>query len=250
MSTALENLRRDVRRRMETDYVMPIWFPYLPYILILIGAIGWALTLLIAPAAAAGGIIWFVVLMIAGVIINIFVLYRWIRRRNEHFNRRILLHESLRDFVSELGKKRGKDIEGVISQIDRDIRESRFEDTEKNAVLWALLPIIPWVGFILLLYVYHFLNRDFVKHFRREVDIIDGFRRALKDLNVEGEVSFFRRSYEFPDRSTALYVVLYIVTIGFFGLYWIYTLTKDPNEHFKEHAMMEEEMLTLLEGLE
>ena len=249
MLSALENLRRDIRRKTETDYIMPIWFPYLPYILILTGTIVMVLGFAAFPESAAL-LIWSFVLIVAGGLINIYVLYRWIKRRNEHFNRTILLYESFRDFLSNLSKKKEKDVSGIMSLIDRDIREGRLEETERNAVLWALLPIIPCVGTILLLYIYHFLNKDFVKHYRREAEIIDGFRKGLKALGVEKELPSFSRGYKFPDRSTALYIVLYIVTLGLFGLYWIYTLTKDPNEHFKEHVLMEDEMLKLLEELE
>ena len=85
MLSALENLRRDIRRKTETDYIMPIWLPYLPYILILIGTIVMVLGFAAFPEFAAF-FIWSFVLMIAGELINIYVLYRWIKRRNEHFN--------------------------------------------------------------------------------------------------------------------------------------------------------------------
>ncbi|MEM1713372.1 MAG: DUF4234 domain-containing protein [Desulfurococcaceae archaeon] len=63
--------------------------------------------------------------------------------------------------------------------------------------------------------------------------------------------SFTRRIEEFnivPDRSTLLYLILTIVT-GIFLIYWVYTLTKDPNKHFESHSVLERELVTALKQL-
>ena len=49
-----------------------------------------------------------------------------------------------------------------------------------------------------------------------------------------------RRSYPTPSRGFVLYIVLTIVTIGFFWVYWTYTLLNDPNNHFRQQSMAED----------
>ena len=251
-SPELEEVRRYVQLREETDYIMPLWLPCLPYILILAGMVGMVTGIILTPKATPilvfGAVGVFVALAIVGEVIDIYVVYKWVKRRNEHFKRRMLLTEALLTFARSLSSRMGKDVNSILNEIEREIREARYEESEKNPVLWALLQIVPYVGAILLLYVYHFLNKDFVKHFRREVRILDQFKRVFTELGA-AYFPMFSRDYEFPDRSTVLYIVLTIITLGFFGVYWVYTLTKDPNEHFKEHSRVESTMLEVLEKI-
>ncbi len=124
--------------------------------------------------------------------------------------------------------------------------EMEVEENERSAVLWALIQFVPYVGGFLLLYVYHFLNKDFWKHERRE----DQFLNALSSILAKHGVNFtYVRMHTIPDRSTLLYVILLFVTIGLFGLYWVYTLTKDPNNHFMEHRRWEDTLLNALRSL-
>jgi hypothetical protein len=37
--------------------------------------------------------------------------------------------------------------------------------------------------------------------------------------------------------------------MGLFGVYWIYVLLKDPNEHFKYHIEEESQLLSALESV-
>ncbi|WP_228009345.1 DUF4234 domain-containing protein [Fervidicoccus fontis] len=99
-----------------------------------------------------------------------------------------------------------------------------------------------------ILYVYHFLNKDFVKHSQKErlllSEVIDEIREKVP--------LFTRRIEEFaevPDRSTLLYVILYFITCGLFGIYWVYTLTNDPNRHFESHQIIEKELITALKEI-
>ncbi|MEM3913533.1 MAG: DUF4234 domain-containing protein, partial [Desulfurococcaceae archaeon] len=113
----------------------------------------------------------------------------------------------------------------------------------KSALANTILIIIP----LYIFYVYHFLNKDFVKHSEKEKLLIAEFFDEVR----EKIPSFTRRIEEFnivPDRSTLLYLILTIVT-GIFLIYWVYTLTKDPNKHFESHSVLERELVTALKQL-
>ncbi|MEM4671267.1 MAG: DUF4234 domain-containing protein [Desulfurococcaceae archaeon] len=232
----IAEMRRISREAAETDYVMPIWLPFIPMILILIGLLA-SIPALLGGKGALAGLGAFFVLIFIGAIINIYVLYKWISRRNNHFRRTASLYGNL---VSALESLKLTDAE--VAQIRSSVQEMQYEEREKSAALWIILSLI--VG-IVILYVYHFLNKDFHKHERREVAIYENLARILERRGI----AVSRLEPRIPSRSTILYIVLSIITLGIFGLYWIYTLTRDPNEHFRAHHLVEENAIRALEQL-
>ena len=88
--------------------------------------------------------------------------------------------------------------------------------------------------------------KDFYKHERREDQFI---RDLLGALTISGlNISLPYRNPPMPERSFALYVVLTIVTAGFFWVYWIYVLLNDPNHHFRQHMIIEDTLMAQLSG--
>jgi len=250
----LDQIEDYIRRREFTDYIMPIWLPFLPLLLI-IGGLFWLLILLFITTSGydyyydyhyhysrdivmSGVLATYFIIAIVATAINVYVVYKWVNRRNEHFKRQRLLFRAITDYLKSKGCE--------VSRLEPINMEMEVEENERSAVLWALIQFVPYVGGFLLLYVYHFLNKDFWKHERRE----DQFLNALSSILAKHGVNFtYVRIHTIPDRSTLLYVILLFVTIGLFGLYWVYTLTKDPNNHFMEHRMWEDTLLNALRSL-
>jgi len=278
--TDLGTIEEYMNRRIFTGYIMPVWLPFIPVLLIIIGILFFTVVFIAtspninafdsysytssypqpysthstypyshssADAIDELGVVAILLLffiMLAGLALNIYVIYKWVSRRNEHFKRQRLLFRAIIGYLRAKSPKG----EGTLNQLNRLeslLNEIEAEEEEKNAVLWALIQFVPYVGGILLLYVYHFLNKDFWKHERREDHFLDVVSSILGN-----ESHFLYDSACVPNRNTVLYVVLSIVTLGFFGLYWVYTLTKDPNEHFKRHVRWETQLLQALRSLE
>jgi len=248
----LEYIRRYIEARRETDRIMPVWLPLLPFILILILAyvstIG--IRILIHPRFRPGiivfPIVWYMIasiILIAVHLFNVYIVYRWIDRRNKHFRRVLKLFESMRDYIVVVSTERGVHVKGKLQLLERDIRDAGYEWGERDALIWAILQLIPIIGLPILIYVYHFLNKDFYTHSKMERYVLSSFSSVALEVDPSFKPVSFHPDYEFPDRSTAIYIVATIATLGFFILYWVYTLTKDPNEHFKEHRIMEDKLL-------
>jgi hypothetical protein len=180
--------------------------------------------------------------MIVTLIVNIILIYKLVNRRNTHFKRQIFLFEDVVTATKAIATKRGVDAEVGLASCNRTVRETKAEETEKSAALWAILSafVFPAVW-----YVWYFLMKDFYKHERRE----DGFWEDVsKTLDKSGiKFSVPRRTEPLPERSFALYLILTIITLGFFGVYWLYVLLKDPNRHFTYHVQIEDQLLTSLE---
>ncbi len=234
----LEVVEKYVAEGRKTDYIMPLWLPLAP----LLSTFGFAIALvaLIAIGRRFDGdfvlnafvaVLLFLLTLI--LISVVYVLYKWLWRRNEHFKRQRLLFKSVTQFL----KSRGYDT----SELESICMEMDVEDVERSAVLWALATFLPYVGEILLYYIFHIINKDFYKHERRE----DRFLAAVSSM-----VPFsYSRSYTLPDRNTLKYLLLSLVTLGLFMAYWAYVLTKDVNEHFMEHRRWERRMLEALRSI-
>ncbi len=252
MSIVLENLRRDTRMRMESDYEMsPAWIiipliPIVGIILLIVLLVGSALTAIGPGVPAATGLFivlggLFLIFQLVGFVAQIlfaYMLYKLVNRRNKHFQRQLFLYDDLTNLAKELATKKGVDIALSLNNMQRTTQEARYEETEKSAALWAIVTF--FIG-ITGLYVYYFLMKDFHKHERREDTFFDDLNRSLTAAGVT--VNLPRRTLPIPDRSFVLYLILSIITLGVFAIYWLYVLLTDPNGHFRQQTMTEDTLI-------
>jgi hypothetical protein len=234
----LEQVRAQVRRREETDRkVSYAWLIFL----ILWAIVVLALIAVIFAFPALLPIIYGVAILVQ--IPYLILLYMLISRRNRHFARQQRLFEYTLEFLREASKARNVNPEARLMSVERELREARDEEGEKNAVIWVILTL--FTG-ILGLYVYYFLMKDFPKHERREDRILEDVNAALTSM---GAMPLPKREEAIPNRSFALYFVLSLVTVGIFAIYWLYTLIRDPNIHFREQARIEDDLIRRIEVL-
>ncbi len=271
-ASALEHLREDIRKRAESDKILsPAWV-----ILPLLG-IGIAVTVVIfgivvafsglagidfdpgvdfAPEefflpsssffspALAGGFGIAALTGLVSLVLLAYLEYMLITRRNNHFKRQSRFYDDLIAYIKSLSSKKGVDAEVGLSSLERTVSEMKADETEKNAILWVILHAA--VQFIPLLYVLYFLGRDFRLHERREDGLIEDSNKILESLGVSVGV---RRLNPIPERSFVLYLILTMLTFGLFGIYWLYILITDPNNHFKHHIQYEDELMSKISTL-
>lgn len=246
-------IKRYIDEAEKTDYIMPLWLPFLPIILAITsvflmlymafatpmhrGVIGACGAVAFIGLATAGLLI--LLLYAASAAVGVYVLYKLISRRNDHFKRTHKLYDAIVSFLKEKEDSRAE-----IVEMESIVYDMKNEETEKNAVLWTILTVL--IG-LLWFYIAHFLNKDFRKHELREKKLASLINNILKKHNAPGIIKFEEKV---PERSTLLYIVLTIITLGLFGFYWIYTLAKDPNEHFKQHKVLENQLIGYLERMQ
>lgn len=257
MGATVENLRKDIRMRDEADkmmsnawilvYLIPFFAGIAVAIAMFYTLFTAALTLPEDPIVTATSIAIIitlsVLLTIIGFIVNILLTYNLVKRQNTHSKRQTFLFEDIVAVVKTIAAKKGVDVETSLSSCERTVREAKAEETEKGAVLWAILSAII---FIAQWYVYYFLMKDLYRHERREEGFLEDLTRTLDKLGIT--FSPPRRIEATPDRSFVLYLILTIITLGLFGVYWLYVLLRDPNEHFKNHMKFEDQLLSTLES--
>jgi hypothetical protein len=264
LSVPVENLRKDIRMRDESDPIMStawILVYLIPIFAVIIAVI--AVFYLVFAAMAEPWIvpeepsvalplfvvliILLVLLAIIGFVVSIILTYKLVKRRNTHFKRQMFLSEDVVTAVKTMAAKKGVEVEAILSSVERTVREAKAEETEKGAVLWAILTAVPYIGSLAQWYVYYFLMKDFYKHERREDGFWEDLSRTLDKIGIT--FSLPRRIETTPDRSFVLYLILTIITVGLFGIYWLYVLLKDPNEHFKYHVQVEDQLMSTLESV-
>jgi len=195
---------------------------------------------LFAPLFASIALIYLVAII--GFVTSIVLTYKLVKRCSTHFKRQNFLFEDIVAAVKAIATKKGVDVEVGLASSERSVREAKAEETEKNAMLWAILSAFVY---LVIWYVWYFLMKDFYKHERREDGFWEDISRILDKCGTKFSVP--RRMETLPERSFVLYLILTIITLGFFGIYWIYVLLKDPNQHFKYHILIEDQLLSTLE---
>jgi hypothetical protein len=240
----IAQIKRLVSEAEITDYIMPLWLPYFGAILAVIGFVALIPIMLkggeesVSVDVVTGVAVFILLLAVVGTIVQLYVIYKWIARRNDHFGR----SQRLRSLIVEYLRVKGLQ-DPEISNMRNILEEARFKEQRRGAVLWLLLYLI--IGFIAWAYIMHFLTRDFAEHEHRE----HMFYQNLADILARRNIALVLPERRIPDRNTILYVILTIITLGLFGLYWIYVVTKDPNEHFLEHRRFEPQLVDALTKL-
>jgi hypothetical protein len=187
------------------------------------------------------------------------MLYRLVRRRNSHFTRQLFIYEDLARAAKEVAAKKGVDASSSLSNLERLSREAQVDERVRDPVLWSAILVfaagatIPSVsavsgftgiGLVAVFaqyYVYYFLMKEWFVHERREDYFIDELSRLSTTTGLS--LALPRRAQPIPNRSFAVYLILTIVTVGFFGVYWVYVLLSDPNQHMRYQSVAEDTMI-------
>ena len=260
MSIALENVRQDLRTRLESDPQMSAAWAIVPLIPLIGGILAGVIFFVVlfstlsslapgttsttAAASILGALFasiffFYVTLFIIAIIVTI-LFFKLVKRRNTHFTRQTFVFEDLVAASKQLAAKKGVDVALHVNYLERNVREAKFDDLEKNATLYAILSLFP----IFSSYVYYFLMKDFFRHERREDLYVAGLTNLLATLGIP--LSLPRRTSPVPDRSFAVYFIVSLLTGGIFSVYWVYVLVTDPNNHFRQQALIEDTIMAQL----
>lgn len=242
-------IERLIKGNEETDRIVPVALTFAPPILVFVGI------LLLMAGSEKESYYYYdehyytyyeeqnytflglgFLLLAVGAIIGVYLIYVLISRRNAHFERTTMLYESISSYLNSSRLR------------ETAVRMKNEQGDEKNPVLWIALylisSLVPILGLIVIIYIFHFLNRDFVKHDRNERIFLE----QLSEVLPIDETIHLSKIGRFPDRNTIMYFVLTVLTLGLFEIYWLYTLINDPNEHFREHRIIEAKILEALKN--
>jgi predicted permease len=178
-------------------------------------------------------------------VIFLYLVYVLILRRNQHFERQqrvfydtaFIMKQTIISRKGELSAEERRNL----SWADATMNTMRYAEMSKSALLWVVLLIVPLVDIVAYFYIYHFLMKDFAEHEANEDSLLAAFSSVRISLGLP---TLPIRKETLGERNFVLYLVADILTLGLFNIYWVYVLIKDPNQHFRTDAQIENELVS------
>ena len=183
---------------------------------------------------------------IAMVIVQSILIYKLVKRRDEHLRRDGFMRQGMIEYVGAMSIKEKKDIN--VERWTMNSMHYSIIETDRGAGIWALMvgliSIIPILGTIVLMYCLHYLTVDAQLHDKRQRDFNYQFQMSMYKLGKINSISY--DWYPLPKRDTAIYIILTIFTLGFALPYWWYVNIVDMNTHFNNQWKFESEIIQMI----
>jgi len=165
-------------------------------------------------AVASFGVAWFP------------MIFYSIKRRNDHFTRQ----EKLEKLVMNKLEIKSEELTTEVSN-------------PKNAALWTAATVFIVPAF----YLFYSLKKDLQEHEMHEHVFLSEVTKVAQDCGVPLDVQSFVTTPCFPD---VKYVFLSVISCGLAGVYLLYRLFNDYNNHFKMQWIIEDELLRFLKDFD
>jgi len=257
-----------VRLRSRTDLEVPVSWLFLPLASYLV----WGVLAVSWWSAGAGfgtGELSFATngVVLLGLIASAtasYVLFTLMNRGNKHSSRtRALLWSAIDTLEARVGSM-GQQALLPLNTAEEGYYKLLREERERSAVLWALLALIPFVGWIFLVTAQWILSRDLSKHSRLEAVVLEDIDRALRVAGLQGipvrdapirshdalgfavVLALLIELFAGYFLGLAACLVLIYLTVGASSLFWLDLSIRDPASHFYYHSQFEAGLLLAL----
>ena len=184
-------------------------------------------------------------------IYGLYIIYKLVQRRDEHFRRMADVAECAVLQLREKAKDREEIIADELYRLDQIRMRMRTMSAEKGAAIWLLICLCTsWIfgGFLFISFgdyiLYYLLMNDYTDHDSTEAQFFTLMSGALAKLGLAGQTSQAQTSV--PERNYINFLVFSIITCGIYGLYWMYVMIKDFNDHFMAQVPWEDFLLISL----
>lgn len=207
---ASERLRHAWQRRHETDYELD--FP---------SALGW--------------------FVLTGGLYGFFVLYHLLRRAREHNRRRVELLDAATTFAWDEARARGlnEELRALFERIAEQMRAlDELKAEFRDPALWLVF-VVATLGFALLP-AWISIDRDLTRHeaAERAIEIDLAFVYSRMGAYLAPPAPAQTK----PRQRAARRVVATVLTLGWYGAWWVRDLTRDGNVHFAQNWRFEDDL--------
>ncbi|MHB1390203.1 MAG: DUF4234 domain-containing protein [Thermoleophilia bacterium] len=180
-------------------------------------------------------------------IYGLYVIYKLLERRQQHFERMVTFRYHLIQLIKEKAAAVGRTEEfaAQIAQLESlHIQMSnRDRSGEKSPALWLVVML---VASVVEFYIFYFLNDDFRAHESSEQLFMRQAGDTMQQLGMSNQPIVTNLTV--PERNFTTFLILTVVTCGIYGVYWWYTVIVDGNSHFNDHAVWEGQFYALISG--
>ncbi len=168
-------------------------------------------------------------------IYGMFVIYTLVQRRDEHFKRMAAVADSSIQQLRARAAGRESEIQTELAQLEGIRSQMLVMAGERGATIWLLICLFTGIGTFIL---YYLLMQDYQQHDVLEAQYFTVMSSALAKLGLAGRAGVAVRTV--PDREFVTFLLLSLVTCGIYGLFWMYVMIKDFNDHFAAQAAWED----------
>ncbi len=255
-----------LQMRARTDVEIPI-----KWLLLSLGNyLLWAVVAIALWSSEAGVIVDLTVLFsglaIAGLGLSsgtAYLVFKLLNRMNEHSTRsRSMLWAAIDTLRKEVGDSDQQSLL-LLNTTEVGFRNLAASEKDRGAILWALLSIIPFVGWFFLAVSQWRLSRDLARHDRMESLVLEDVDRTLRNrgrsiplttkmgINPRDILGVSMLAISVLELLSGIILgltgalVLVYLTIGAFSLFWIDLSVKGPTQHFYYHSKLEPEIARL-----
>lgn len=182
---------------------------------------------------------------IVGIILLAFLIYRLLRRRNEHMAREAQLRRELMDYIRFRGEEDGiaHRTEPYVQAMQAFDRGSLMHEEPQSALLWTILCLIPGINIVAIVLTLFWLTDFAPGHDRRFYGFVQNAHNVAEQVGLGPLLSGGWKSI--PERSYVLYLIVTFL-LPVFAIWWFYVLIKDLNDHFDNEWIFEDNLMAEL----
>lgn len=232
-------------RRPQTDIKVSEYWILLPVVAVaasyVLGIVAFLYDVLLGLAVALVG-------TIIAIILIAFLIYRLLKRRNEHMGREAQLRRELMDYFSFKGEEMGigSRTGPYVQAMQAFDRGSLMHEEPQSALLWTILCLIPGINIVAIVLTLFWLTDYAPGHDRRFYGFAQNAHYAAAQVGMGPLMSGAWKSIS--ERSFVLYLIVSVL-LPVFAIWWFYVLIKDLNDHFDNEWMFEDQLRTELQKM-
>ena len=169
-----------------------------------------------------------------------YLVFRVVDRKNKHALRmREIFSESLRRIESET-RPGQLSVLLPLNSAEQDFSTLLQNTHERSAILWAMLVLIPYLGWLFLIIALYHLSEESNVHERMERLLLEDLDRVL---GATGSQRIPVDTQYLPSRNSTGFLLASLFTIGIGSIFWLYEMISSPNRHFGYHSDFEPNLL-------
>jgi hypothetical protein len=174
-----------------------------------------------------------------------YLVFRVVDRQNKHALRmQEVFSEALKRIESET-RPGQTSILLALSSAEQDFSAMIQKTHERSGVLWAILVLVPYLGWVFLIIALYQLSQASNLHEQSERPLFEDLDRILGNMDTQN-ISLNNRYL--PSRNSAGFLLASLLTIGLFSVVWLYQMVSSPQDHFSYHSDFEPKLLATFEG--
>ncbi|MBI0584462.1 MAG: hypothetical protein ISF22_09595 [Methanomassiliicoccus sp.] len=237
-----ESLVATIGRRQSTDARISEYWMLLPVVAIVLSYVLAIIALLYDPLA---GLLVALIGTIVSVILVALLIYKLLRRRNDHMAREAALRRELIEHFRVRAEEKGTGPQTApyVQAMEAFDRDSLIHEEPQSALLWTLLCIIPGINIVGIVLTLYWLTDYPHGHDRRFYGFVQNTNLAASQVGMGRLLPLAWKSI--PDRSYVLYLIV-TVLLPIFAIWWFYVLIKDLNDHFDNEWTFEDMLMAEL----